>query len=121
MPGSVGAGFPKKARLRKRPEFIHLSRSGKKQHTANFIVVTRDTDRSEARLGITVSSNVGNAVVRNRVKRLLRECFRQWSHQILPSKDILIIAKKGAATLSWSQVANEIRVCLTKTSRARKQ
>jgi ribonuclease P protein component len=120
MPSAVGAGFPKRARLRKRPEFIHLSRSGKKQHTANFLVITRETDRSEARLGITVSSKVGNAVVRNRVKRLLRECFRHWSHQIVPPQDILIIAKQGAARLSLLQVTSEIRDCLT-DSRARRQ
>jgi ribonuclease P protein component len=113
MPNAVGAGFPKQARLRKRPEFIHLSRSGKKQHTANFVVITRETDRSEARLGITVSSKVGNAVVRNRMKRLLRECFRQWNRQIVPPRDILIIAKAGAAKLSFLQVASEIRRCVT--------
>jgi ribonuclease P protein component len=120
MPGAVGAGLPKKARLRKRPEFIHLSRSGQKQHTTHFLVITRETDRSEARLGITVSSKIGNAVVRNRIKRLLRECFRQWSHQIVPTKDVLIIAKPGAAGLSSMQVASEICQCLT-DSRVRKR
>ena len=113
MPSAVGAGFPKQARLRKRPEFIHLSRSGKKQHTANFVVITRETDRSEARLGITVSSKVGNAVVRNRAKRLLRECFRQWNRQIVPPRDILVIAKPGAANLSFLEVASEIRRCVS--------
>ena len=120
MSGAVGAGLPKKARLRKRPEFIHLSRSGQKQHTTHFLIITRETDRSQARLGITVSSKVGNAVVRNHVKRLLRECFRQWSHRIVPPKDVLIIAKQGAARLSLLQVASEICECLT-SSRARKQ
>lgn len=113
MPTAVAAGFPKSARLRKRPEFIHLSRSGRKQHTANFVVITRETDRSEARLGITVSSKVGNAVVRNRVKRLLRECFRQWKYQIVPPQDILLIAKPGAAKLSFLEVAGEICRCVT--------
>ncbi len=113
MPIAVGAGFPKQARLRKRPEFIHLSRSGKKQHTANFVIITRETDRSEARLGITVSSKVGNAVARNRVKRFVRECFRQWNHQIVPPRDILVIAKPAAANLSFSEVASEIRRCVT--------
>jgi ribonuclease P protein component len=120
MPSAVGAGFPKKTRLRKRPEFIHLSRSGKKQHSANFVVITKETDRSEARLGVTVSSKVGNAVIRNRVKRLLREWFRQCSQQIVPAKDVLIIAKPGAAGLSLLQVASEITACIA-TSRVCKQ
>src|SRR5918992_113652 len=98
----------------------HEKNLSTKQHTANFLIITRETDRSEARLGITVSSKIGNAVVRNRVKRLLRECFRHWSHRIVPPRDILIIAKQGAARLSLSQVASEICECLT-DSRARKQ
>jgi ribonuclease P protein component len=112
MPSAVGAGLSKQARLRKRPEFIHLSRSGKKQHTANFVIITRETDRSEARLGITVSSKVGNAVVRNRVKRLLRECFRQCNQEIVPPRDILVIAKPGAANLAFLDVVSEIRRCV---------
>jgi ribonuclease P protein component len=115
MSVAAAASFPKQARLRKRPEFIHLSRSGKKRHTANFVVITRETDRAEARLGITVSSKVGNAVVRNRVKRLLRECFRQWNRQIVPPRDILVIAKPGAANLSFLEVDSEIRRCVTDT------
>ena len=120
MATAVGAGFSKKARLRKRPEFINLSRSGKKLHTTHFVVITQETDQREARLGITVSSKVGNAVVRNQVKRFLRECFRQLRHEIVPAKDVLIIARKGAANLSLPQLASEIRECLTH-SRGRKK
>ena len=61
---------------------------------------------------MTVSSKVGNAVVRNRVKRLLRESFRRLRVDIVPTRDILIIAKKGAASLSFFQLARELRECL---------
>lgn len=61
---------------------------------------------------MTVSSKVGNAVVRNRVKRLLRESFRRLRVDIVPTRDILIIAKKGAASLSLFQLARELRECL---------
>lgn len=91
---------------------MHLSRSGQKLHTAHFVVITRGSDRSEARLGITVSSKVGNAVVRNRIKRLVRECFRGLRDEIVPARDILIIARKGAAGLSFPQLASEIGACL---------
>ncbi len=104
--------FPKTARLRKRLEFVTLTRSGEKARTPNFVVITRDSDRCEARLGVTVSSKVGNAVVRNRVKRLIRECFRRCRHEIIPHRDVLIIARKGAADLSFPEVTREIRGCL---------
>ena len=104
--------FPKQARLRKRTEFKNLARTGDKLHTPNFVVITQNNGRSETRLGVTVSSKVGNAVVRNRVKRVLRELFRQCRHEIRPNKDVLIIARKGAANLSLWEVMRELRGCL---------
>jgi ribonuclease P protein component len=104
-----GADFPKQARLRKRPEFLSLSRWGKKIYAPHFLIFTRLNERGEARLGVTVSSKIGNAVVRNRVKRLLRECFRRYRRQIVPGRDVLIIARKSAVNMSWREVETEIR------------
>jgi ribonuclease P protein component len=109
MVAAGGVSFPKQARLRKRPEFQNLSRWGKKVHAPNFVIITRPNNRGETRLGVTVSGKVGNAVVRNRVKRLLRECFRRYRHQIIPSKDVLIIAREGAANLSFAEVESELK------------
>jgi ribonuclease P protein component len=101
--------FPKHARLRKRSDFLKLSRWGKKTHSPNFVIITRPNHEGATRLGLTVSAKVGNAVVRNRVKRLLRECFRQYRHQVPPNKDVLIIARKAAAGLSFSEVESEFK------------
>jgi ribonuclease P protein component len=108
MVSGGGADFPKHARLRKRSEFLSLSRRGKKIYAPHFLIITKPNERSEARLGVTVSSKVGNAVVRNRVKRFLRECFRRYRHQIVPSSDVLIIARKEAVNISWHEVEKEI-------------
>jgi ribonuclease P protein component len=109
MVSGGGADFPKQARLRKRSEFLSLSRRGKKIYAPHFLIIIKPNERREARLGVTVSSKVGNAVVRNRVKRFLRECFRRYRHQIVPSSDVLIIARKEAANISWHEVEKEIR------------
>jgi len=100
--------FPKSARLRKRPQFLRLSRSGKKSHTPNFVVICEHNDCGETRLGITVSGKVGNAVVRNRIKRLVREFFRRRRHELASGLDILVIAKKTAADVSLTSVENEL-------------
>jgi ribonuclease P protein component len=59
------------------------------------------------RLGVITTKRSGKAVRRNRVKRLLREFFRHHKG-ILPLQDIVIIAKKGAAHLSYAEVLAEL-------------
>lgn len=100
--------FPKSARLRKRPEFLSLSRTGKKVHSPNFIVISKSNEHGESRLGITVSSKIGNAPVRNRIKRLVREFFRRRRHKWVSDSDVVVIAKKGAAALSSSRIQKEL-------------
>lgn len=108
MPVKGAEDFPKTARLRKRPEFLKVSRTGRKIHTANFLVISKANDKGETRLGITVSGKVGNSVVRNRIKRLVREFFRRRRHEWVPGVDILIIARKSAPGLSLNLIENEL-------------
>ena len=101
------ATYPKAARLRRRPEFLAIQRDGHRRHTPHLVVIRRSTPGSRSRLGVTVSKRIGNAVVRNRVKRLLREVFRIRHADIRPSLDVVVIAKPGAGTLSYAQAATE--------------
>jgi len=61
------------------------------------------------RLGLTVGKRVGNAVTRNRVKRLLREYFRNCKDKLPASTDIVISAKVGAAGLDYAGMCRELR------------
>jgi len=58
-------------------------------------------------LGLVVTRRLGKAVRRNRVKRLLREFFRR-HRALLPPADLVIMAKKGAAALTYAQVEQEL-------------
>jgi ribonuclease P protein component len=105
--------FPKTARLRKRAEFLNLSRVGSKDQSANFVVISKSNEQDETRLGITVSGKVGNSVVRNRIKRQVRECFRRCRGALPRGVDFLVIARKGAAVLTGNAVADELEHVLT--------
>mgnify|MGYP002347903730 CR=1 FL=1 len=61
-----------------------------------------------ARLGLVVGKRVGNACVRNRVKRRLREFFRLNMHVFPPGSDLVIIAKAGAGAVESADLNQEL-------------
>ena len=60
------------------------------------------------RIGITVSRKVGGAVLRNRVKRWIRECVRRQRPEFTPTLDLVIVARPGAAEASQAGVCREL-------------
>lgn len=106
--------FPKACRLRKSWEFNRVWKMGCKLHTPHFILLSIENSGSCSRLGLTVSRKVGNAVQRNRVKRLLREFFRNHQQLFVKSVDYSVIAKYGAAELTAQQIFSEMERALRK-------
>ena len=96
-PGPSGSAdddrFSARERLRKRPQFLKVRRQGRRAEGKWVVVYARPNDEGHSRIGLTVSSRVGNAVVRNRWKRRLREIFRHHKAAFGPSHDVVIIVK----------------------------
>tara|TARA_B100000900_G_scaffold356860_1_gene326863 strand:- start:142 stop:393 length:252 start_codon:yes stop_codon:yes gene_type:complete len=63
---------------------------------------------SQTRVGLTVSRKVGNAVIRNRVKRWLREAIRHQQTQLPPGFDVVVIAYPQAADSSFNAIGREL-------------
>ena len=94
----MGGRITKEMRLRRRAEFVAVQQDGQKLHGRHVLALARKRDDAElpGRLGITVTKKVGNAVVRNRIKRLVREWLRL--HGWIPTGwDVVVVAKDSAA------------------------
>jgi ribonuclease P protein component len=91
-------GIAKAMRLRRRVDFLHVQSGGIKVHGRHVLALARQRMEPSlaGRLGITVTKKVGNAVVRNRIRRMLREWMRM--HGWVPSGwDVVLVAKDSAA------------------------
>jgi len=107
---SNSAGFGAADRLRKSGEFLKLQRRGARHQSGHFVLYGLGGANDErSRLGITVSRRVGNAVVRNRLKRRVRECYRLKLRAMLPAGvAMVVIARKGAGELEWMAIDAEL-------------
>lgn len=100
--------FPKSEKILKRADFVNLNRSGKRLYTKHFTLIIKQNGQGVTRLGVTVSKKTGNAVRRNRLKRLIREFFRLNKKRIPQGYDIVIIAKKDAGCLDFRKIEDEV-------------
>ena len=108
-PGLRGAfSFPKSERLLRRTDFVNANRSGKHCHMRHFIAIARKNELGTTRLGVTASKKVGNAIRRNRAKRLIREFYRLNKARLPQGYDIVVIAKKGAGYLNFRKAEKEL-------------
>lgn len=107
--------FPKEERLLKRYEFQSVLDGGSKIVNSYIIVVGKPISKGQCRLGIIASKKVGNAVVRNKIKRCIRESFRLIKHQFT-GLDIVVIARSRAKSVPSSVVKFHLEMGIKKIS-----
>ncbi len=125
--------FPKEDRLLRRADYVSVQKTGAPFHGRYFLVIqARPSQRPHPRLssmhpsgthlsellrgrvGITVSKKVGNAVRRNRIKRLVREFIRR-NRFVGNNADSVIVAKRSAARIScYDDVARDLGAICTR-------
>jgi len=95
----VSEAFTKASRLLGKDEYGQVFKAGQRNHDKFFLVIRWSNDRQQARLGIAVSRKVSpRAVVRNRIKRQIRETFRL-NKSLLNGYDCVVVAKSAAAEI----------------------
>ena len=107
----VGNTFPKTARLRRQYQFDAVYRG--KHYAGDGVLVIRAVrnDLGRTRLGLSVSKKVGNAVARNKWKRIIREAFRKQQKEIPNGLDIVVRPKKGATADYHAVYASLLKLC----------
>ena len=96
-------GFPKELRLRRRPEFLRVQERGDKINADCFLALVLPNGRPDGvtRVGMTVSTKVGNSVTRNRIRRRLRTLYRTRRAGLPKGLVMVLIARSNAASAEW--------------------
>jgi ribonuclease P protein component len=104
-------------RLKQRADF-QAAATGVKIHAAGFVLQSRQRgDEWPARIGFTVSKRVGNAVVRNRVRRRLREVVRLAAAGcIAPGRDYVVVGRRAALELPFERLSADFEGALGRLS-----
>ncbi len=94
----------KKYRLRKNMEFKRVYNGGKSYWNRNLILYVRKNDLQNSRIGITITKKIGNAVVRNRIRRRIKEIIRLKLGNIKSGYDLILIPKKNVGDISYKDL-----------------
>lgn len=105
------------SRLRAQRDFARIRQNpaGSWPHPL-LVLYLAPNELGEPRLGITVSSRVGNAVTRNRVRRRLREAMQRRLAALPHSSDVILVARPRSARASWAELNAALDAVLRRAS-----
>ncbi|EPZ39115.1 ribonuclease P [Anoxybacillus ayderensis] len=99
----------KKYRIKKNDEFQEVFKQGTSVANRQFVIYVLDKpEQAYFRIGLSVSKKIGKAVVRNRVKRYIRQVFHEERDRIQTGKDYVIIARVPVATMEYEEVKKSL-------------
>ena len=84
--------------------FRRLYRKGKSAANGTLVIYCRQNGTAENRIGYTVSAKLGHAVVRNRLRRRLREIYRLHESSFRPGWDLVVVARSRAVDVSYRKL-----------------
>ena len=97
-----------KSGLKKNADFQHVYKRGRSIANPLFVIVYFKNRFGYTRVGFSVSKKFGNAVERNRIKRQLREIYRQNTFMIKDGFDIIFVVRKNAKQASFSDMQKAV-------------
>ena len=109
---------PAPARLKRRAEFLRIAAKGRKAATHGLVLqALPHADPGPARIGFTVTKKIGNAVVRNRTRRRLKEAARlELAERPVAGVDLVLIGREGTRRRDFLQLRDDLVRALRKTA-----
>jgi ribonuclease P protein component len=105
--------FPRQCRLLRRAEFDAVYRAGRRASSRQFVIFfapkpAGDAGPQATRFGLSVKRALGSAVVRNRIRRRIREILRLHRRELSPGWDVVIHPRSSVATLPFAALEREL-------------
>ena len=117
LPAPESQQLPAPERLKRRAEFRRLAAQGRKAPMPGLVLQALPRlDDGAARIGFTVTKKIGNAVVRNRTRRRLKEAARLWlAEHPVAGVDLVLIGRAGTRSRDFRKLQDDLRRALAKT------
>ena len=94
--------------IKKNCDFQTVYRTGKSYANKYLVMYVKKNDDGNSRLGISVSKKVGNSVVRHRITRLIRECYRLNQHMFSSGLDIIVVSRVAAKGHNYYDIESAV-------------
>jgi ribonuclease P protein component len=102
-------GLGRQSRIKQGRDFLRVRQAGERAVKGCLIANwLRLPPAARSRLGVVVSKKVGNAVIRSRVKRLLRESYRVHQHELTQPVDLVLVARPSIADRNFATVERDL-------------
>ena len=98
----------KRFRVKKEKDFNAIFKEGKSFANRKFVIYRLENDEQHFRVGLSVSKKLGNAVMRNQIKRRIRHILIEHKNQLVENVDFVVIARKGVEILDYAEMEKNL-------------
>lgn len=106
----------KKYRMKQNSQFVYSFKKGQSFKSKFLVLVLAKNRYKDSKIGIVVSKKLGNSVVRNRIKRLIRESVREEVENLKSNLNLVFIARQGIENSNFKEINSLIKELLKKSN-----
>ena len=104
-----GVGFLRKSfRVKKEKDFNAIFKEGESVANRRFVIYRLANSQEHFRVGLSVSKKLGNAVMRNQIKRRIRHILINHGNELVDNIDFIVIARKGVENLDYAELEKNL-------------